>query len=120
MQHFRPSAKQRKFLENMLDINISPKIADLCRVTGIERSTYYRWMVNEGFKSWIKYEWDKHIQFSAPLFDKIALNKAYDDFRYFKFLQDKYFSNRTVQDTSYRQSLNQLCKLINNEQAKED
>jgi hypothetical protein len=126
MQQFEPNPKQLKLLEAMLDIEISPTISDTCSVAGIDRSTYYRWMNDDSFKTWFNSEWKKQLLGLEPILDKICLSKAQKDYKYLKLIQEKYFITRKEEncftlnvDKQYEKAtvlLDELLGLKENEQ----
>ncbi len=91
MQQFKPNELQLKLLETMLDTSVSSNITEICSVAGIDRSTYYRWMKDPSFVYWFSKAWKESVMPLEPLLDKIAINNASKDFRYYKLIQEKYF-----------------------------
>lgn len=112
MQQFKPNKRQLKLLETMLDIEVSPTISEVCSVAGIDRSTYYRWMNNSEFKDWFNFQWGIQIKSIEPILDKICLNKAQNDFRYLKLIQEKYFTNRILENSENKSSTEEIGKLL--------
>jgi uncharacterized protein YdiU (UPF0061 family) len=112
MQQFKPNKKQLKLLETMLDIEVSPTISDVCSVAGIDRSTYYRWMNNPEFKNWFNLQWREQVLAIEPILDKVCLNKAQNDFRYLKLIQEKYFTNKISENLGNKRSTEEIAKLL--------
>lgn len=112
MQQFKPNKKQLKLLEIMLDIEVSPTISEVCSVAGIDRSTYYRWMNNLEFRNWFNLQWGEQIQNIEPILDKICLNKAQNDFRYLKLIQEKYFRNKVAENPREGQTTKAIRELL--------
>jgi len=89
---FKPNSKQLKLLKSALNIEVKSSVTALCEASEIERSTYYRWFENPDFVAWWNEQWASSISRYKWILDKIGLQKAKEDYRYWKAMQDKFTS----------------------------
>ena len=87
---FKPTSKMIDLLRAKLDIEVKPTITAECEKIGIERSTYYDWFEDARFVAWFNKEWQEGMAKMTPYLDKVGMQKALQDFRYYELLQMKF------------------------------
>jgi len=99
---FKPSPKMIELLRAKLDIEVKPTITAECEKIGIDRSTYYNWFEDVRFVEWFNKEWEEGMAKMIPYLDKVGLQKALQDFRYYELLQMKFGNYKRAEksDTS--------------------
>lgn len=118
---FKPNKKMYLLLNARLNSDIEASITAECKYANISRDTYYRWMKNEDFATWFDNEFQKEIKKMQSLLDKIGLQKARNDFRYWEAMQMKYFNyakkekQEVVSSNDIKNILSKEKELIENE-----
>ena len=88
---WKPTENHWRFLRAKLDPKVPNNITAICEHIGINRRTYYSWTEKEGFNLWLQQEWTKVMQTEAvQMLDRIGLDKATEDFRFWEAMQKKY------------------------------
>ncbi len=92
------------FLEAALNPNISKRIRAISRAAHVHESSWRTWKHNPAFLAWYRDAWQAPISLSSSvwtsgqsraascswLLDKIGIQKARHDFRFWKVMQEKY------------------------------
>lgn len=87
---FKPSLKMQAVLNAAIDFDSEGTVSDWCRKAGVSRQSYYDWRGIEGFQEWWDGEWEKAMKRYRAYLDRIGLEKAKTDFRYWEAMQKKY------------------------------
>ncbi len=87
---FRPTPAQQAFLEAALDPKVKRTIRAISRAARVHESSWRLWKRNPAFLAWYRDAWESGVAHSAWLLDKIGLEKARTDFRYWQAMQQKY------------------------------
>ena len=67
----------------------SDSITKISEESGLDRKNWYKWIKDDNFLLWYKREWDKRIASESWKLDKIGLNKAGNDFKYWESMQKR-------------------------------
>ncbi|MGH9477287.1 MAG: hypothetical protein ACRD1C_13320 [Terriglobales bacterium] len=83
---FAPSTAQRRLLDYIHEHPGYQPTRDLCRSTGIPRTSYYRWCRNPAFREWLGSAWGARLLFDGAALLNIARAQAPEKFSYWKAL----------------------------------
>ncbi len=87
---FDPSENQVKFLQAAINVGTYKNKSSVAEQAGVDRSTWYNWLKEDGFPEWFYSEFNRSIQFRVFELDMICFNQASRDFKYMELLQKKY------------------------------
>ena len=87
---FIPSEKQILLVQEMIDGKGKATISAFCKNIDITRKTYYNWFDDTDFCIWFNKEWEMAMAKKVTWLDRVGLNNAPKDFRYWEALQMKY------------------------------
>ena len=85
---FKPSP----FMEKWLDVTIQSgeSVVDrISELSGIDESTYYKWLKIPGFIEWYNEEWNKKLKSYAFKLDMIGMKNAARDYKYWEGMQKR-------------------------------
>ena len=86
---WKPSENQRKVLEIAVN-DESDNITTWFKKAGVLREKWNAWIKNEKFIEWWNHEWGKAMRAQVTRLDKIGMDMAPTDFRYWEVMQKKY------------------------------
>lgn len=86
---WKPSAYQKKVLEVAVNDDTN-SINKWFEKAGVKRSLWNEWTKNDKFVDWWNHEWNKAMRATVTYLDKIGLEMAKVDFRYWEAMQKKY------------------------------
>lgn len=83
---FKPTPGMRVWLDSACELmtDNKSKIADHC---GVDRSNWYDWVKKSGFEDWFYSNWKKNRRRLIPKLDEIGMQKADEDFNYWKTMR---------------------------------
>ncbi len=87
---FHPTPAQQRFLEAALNPNVSKRIRAISRAAHVHESSWRTWKHNPAFLAWYQDAWQNRAASCSWLLDKIGLQQARHDFRFWKAMQEKY------------------------------
>lgn len=87
---FHPTRGMQAFLEAALDPDVRTTIAATARAAGIDRRNWWLWKRDEAFSLWFENKWREGSRGLEWILDKIGIEKARKDFRYWDAMQRKY------------------------------
>jgi len=85
---FKPTPHMIVWLDTAMKLK-TDVIDEISRVSGIEESTWYRWIKDDQFRLWYKAEWDRRLAIFGPQLDAIGLKNAKRDFKYWETMQKR-------------------------------
>lgn len=86
LPQFIPSESQINWLEAALSSE-SEKIIDIAKDCGMERSIWYKWNRDEGFRAWYIAEWNKRVKIMGVELDRIGFRNSKRDYKYWEAMQ---------------------------------
>lgn len=86
---WKPSENQMKILEIAVN-STSEKIGDWFKEAKLERVRWNGWIKNDKFVEWWNREWERAMRVSKAYLDKVGMELAPVDFRYWEVMQKKY------------------------------
>jgi len=87
---FYPTRAMQAFLEAALDPDVPTTIAATARAAGVHPSNWRLWKGAGAFSRWFQREWQEGSGGLVWILDKIGIEKARKDFRYWDAMQRKY------------------------------
>ncbi len=78
------------FLDAALDPDVPATIAAIARAAGIDRRNWWLWKREASFCHWFEGSWRQSSGSLAWILDKMGIEKARKDFRYWDAMQRKY------------------------------
>lgn len=86
IQQFKPTPHMIVWIDTALRL-MSDNIDEIARESGMDESTYYKWLKNDDFIRWFKDEWDRRLAGHAWKLDAIGLRQAKKDHKYWQDMQ---------------------------------
>lgn len=89
-KEFVPTDRMLDFLKSALDPEVGTSIVAISNASGVARSRWYDWQEMEGFKEWFGNAFRAGMKHTEWYLDKIGLEMAKKDYKYFEAMQAKY------------------------------
>jgi len=86
--NFQPTPAMTIWLDTAIQ-NVIANTSEIAKKCNISRQTWYRWVKDDEFRRWFKEEWEKQLSQMSFRLDIIGLQKASEDFRYWKAMQER-------------------------------
>lgn len=107
---FKPTALMEKFVDTAVD-NLGESQAEICRLTGMDESTFYKWRKQDGFEAWFNDQYDARLHRIKPLLDaaglKFALRGQHDFWKDMQKIAGRDLDSKTPQ-TAVQVNFNQV------------
>ena len=88
-KRYRPEPDMLKVFEEAIRSGSGHDPRKWCEKTGVEYKDWKNWIQRVGFSEWWNKEWDKALQKMKPRLEKIGMEKAEEDFRYWKVMIER-------------------------------
>jgi len=87
---FKPTAKMYEWFKSATNPEIKSNILAIEKDCGIDRRYWYEWRKDPKFMTWWNEEWVNFHKSATWILDKIGLDRARKDFKYWEAMQMKY------------------------------
>jgi hypothetical protein len=87
---WKPSEGMQRVLEAALSPSTGNVIAEWCKKAEVNPAMWQKWKRSEKFIEWWNREWARGMKDAMVYLDKIGLENAKTDFRYWEAMQKKY------------------------------
>lgn len=86
LEIFKPTPSMEKWLDTALEL-MSDSPLEIANASGLDRSTWYKWLKDERFIIWFKQQWDRRLAGEAYKLDAIGMRRAKVDHKYWSDMQ---------------------------------
>ncbi len=87
---FYQTRAMQAFLDAALDPDVPATVAATAKAAGIDRDNWWLWKREANFRRWFQSAWSENCGSLKWILDKIGIEKARKDFRYWDAMQRKY------------------------------
>lgn len=88
LKEFKPTPHMIVWLDTAIKSG-SDVIDEIGRLSGVNESSYYKWLNVPGFVDWYEEEWNRRLKGNAWRLDAIGMKNSRKDFNYWKAMQQR-------------------------------
>lgn len=109
MEKFTPTPHMLHWLDITLQL-MTDNINEIARVSGIDESSWYKWLKKDEFRLWFRREWEKRLAGVAFKLDAIGLRNSKRDHKFWHDMMVRVGNIPSEQKTNVAVQVNNLIE----------